>query len=69
MLFRLGKLFSLPEELAPDATPAIETTDLFCAAGLEPWPKKTTRVWRSLFQEVAPVPGIRGMVGFGHVPR
>lgn len=56
-------------ELASEATPAIEKADFFCAAGLEPWPEETRAVWRNIFQKTTPGSGIRGMVGFGHVPR
>ena len=69
VLKRAEKIAENLSELAPEATPAIEKTDFFCAAGLGSWPEETTRVWRNIFQKAAPGPGTRGMVGFGRVPR
>ena len=69
VLKRAEKIVENCPELAPEATPAIEKTDFFSAAGLEPWPEEARAIWRNIFQKTAPGSGIHGMVGFGHVPR
>lgn len=69
VLKRAEKIVENCPELVPEATPAIEKTDFFSAAGLEPWSEEARAIWRNVFQKTAPCSGIRGMVGFEHVPR
>lgn len=50
VLERAEKIAENYPNLAPEATPAIEKADFFCAADLEPWPEETKIIWRNIFR-------------------